>query len=120
MKIIDIFNNIASGEDVPRKIKYDGKIWEYKDSVGDYRCEDDEPWLFTYLFDNTLIKYFIDYKVEVLNEDNKMKKWGKIALQEMENKSDYTINDLKVYIKILAATQNEIIDEIKKLNKSNK
>ena len=69
MKIIDILNKVASGKDVPREIKYGGKIWKYKVPAGDYRCEDDERWLFTYLFDTTHIKNFINSKVKIIEED---------------------------------------------------
>ena len=29
MKVIDLLNKIANGEEVPKKIKYDGSIYEY-------------------------------------------------------------------------------------------
>jgi len=36
MKIIDLLNKIANGEEVPKKIKYDGTIYEYNERVDFY------------------------------------------------------------------------------------
>lgn len=33
MKIIDLLNKIANGEEIPKKIKYRDKIWEYTSTV---------------------------------------------------------------------------------------
>ena len=55
-----------------------------------------------------------DY-VEIIEEPKKIEKWGEGALEEMEKCTDYTLEDLQKYIRILAETQNELIDEINNL-----
>lgn len=40
MKIIDLLNKIANGEEVPKKIKYAGIIWEYDNTTKDYITDD--------------------------------------------------------------------------------
>ena len=62
------------------------------------------------------IDQIIDFESkEILEEPKKIEKWGKGALEEMENCTDYTLEDLQKYIRILAETQNELIDEINNL-----
>lgn len=36
MKIIDLLNKIANGEELPKKIKYAGDIYEYEEKQLDY------------------------------------------------------------------------------------
>lgn len=33
MKVIDLLNKIANGEEVPKKIKYKGTSYEYKEGI---------------------------------------------------------------------------------------
>ncbi len=69
-KIIDILIKIANNEEVPKKIKYQDKIWEYKEYNSDYKNED--IYLFEYLFKRLNTKYFINYGVEIIEEDKKI------------------------------------------------
>ena len=76
MKIIDLLNKIANGEEVPKKIKYDTKEMKYdynkQDYLGYYSNGNGE-WLFQYLFDkcrNT--EHFINDEVEILEEEKKI------------------------------------------------
>ena len=78
MKVIDLLNKIANGEEVPKKIKYDTKEMEYdynkQDYLGYYSNGNGE-WLFQYLFDkcrNT--EHFINDEVEILEEEKKIPK----------------------------------------------
>lgn len=52
MKVIELLNKIANGEQPPKKIKYYGDIYEYKDC--DYFDEDDEYLSDKICFDNDL------------------------------------------------------------------
>ena len=63
---------------------------------------------------------FLNDELEIIEEPKKIEKWGKDALEEMKNSTDYTIEDLQIYIRILAETQNEIIDEINNLKDNDK
>lgn len=112
MKIIDILNKIASGKDVPREIKYGGKIWKYKVPAGDYRCEDDERWLFTYLFDTIHIKNFINSKVKIIEEDKN------ISFEKIEELTCGIYDFEKQTINSLIKNQKRLIDEINKIKEN--
>lgn len=112
MKIIDIFNKIASGKDVPRKIKYGGKIWEYKVHACDYRCVHAGRWLFTYLFDTTHIKNFINSKVKIIEEDKK------ISFEKIEELTCGTYDFETQTINLLIKNQKRLIDEINKIKEN--
>lgn len=64
MKVIDILNKIANGEEVPDKIKYRNKIFEY--------CDDDYfNDYFGYMFDSGTFNVFkiLDDKIEIIEKD---------------------------------------------------
>jgi hypothetical protein len=108
MKIIDLLNKIANGEEVPNKIH-----------IKKFQCD----FIFngyTYLSDEKAQRNIywcsyseaLNYEVEILEEPKKIEKWNKFALEDIVK---CTEEDLKGYIRVLAETQNEIIDEINKL-----
>lgn len=72
MRIIDILNKIANGEEVPKKIKYDARIMEYDHNKQDYNgyySNGNGNWLFQYLFDKCRdTKHFINDEVEIIEE----------------------------------------------------
>ena len=75
MKVIDLLNKIANGEEVPKKIKYKDFIYEYykKETVIDYRCYDEKTGLHGYL--SSCVDYetfnILNKEVEIL-EENKL------------------------------------------------
>ena len=118
MKIIDLLNKIANGEEVPKKILLNGIVFEYQGD--DYLYKDEnkkEHWLFSanYTDKYMWLEDFLKDEVEIIEEPKKIEKWGEGALEEMEKCTDYTLEDLQKYIRILAETQNELIDEINNL-----
>lgn len=70
MKIIELLIRIANKEEIPKKIKYSSKIWELEEHNGDYKNED--TYLFEYLFKYINTKTFINYKVEIIEENKKI------------------------------------------------
>ena len=56
------------------------------------------------------------WKFEI-EDPKKIEKWGEGALEEMEKCTDYTLEDLQKYIRILAETQNELIDAVNELKR---
>ena len=121
MKIIDLLNKIANGEEVPKKIRItdvDDRITRHYIFFYD---EDDQEYKDNELFPlgaRLILDRVLNKKVEVLDllkDPKKIEKWGEGALEEMENCTDYTLEDLQKYIRILAETQNELIDEINNL-----
>lgn len=96
MIVLDLINKIENGEDLPYKIKYKNKIYNYNELYLEYIGENTDD-----IYDN-LIKN-INFGHELFN---------KIEIIE-KNKIIEKIND-KGKIKTLKI--NEIIDEINKIN----
>lgn len=115
MKVIDLLVKIANNEGVPKKIKYQDKIWEYKEYNGDYKNEG--TFLFEYLFKKFNTKYFINYGVKIIEEDKKIEK---IKSNGDEFYSDYietwiSKNKTDAYCEFLMNKINELVDEINKM-----
>lgn len=114
MKIIELLVRIANNEEIPKKIKYQGELWEYNEFYDDY--EKDNTYLFGYLFAHENTNDFINDEVEIID-----KKMCKINLYySVPNK----IHDMKVLRETLEQiienqrTQedkiNELIDKVNK------
>ena len=58
MKVIDLLNKIANGEEIPKKIKYDSLIWE-EELLKDYKNKE-----LGYLFDK-----YMCFNEETLNNE---------------------------------------------------
>jgi len=94
IKIIDLLNMIANGMIAPKKLKYEGNIYEFKGE--DYYCEETDSWLLTqdeYLFTG------LNEEIEIV-EESKLNKIEKINMTD-------TITNY-----ILAGKLNEVIDEL--------
>lgn len=104
MKVIELLNRIANGEEVPKKIKYMEYTFELEDNeyipiTNDYHGED----LFDYID-------FIDLnnEVEIIEEDKKIEKLKPDVIDD-NNKAWYKLDTLADKI-------NEIIDVLNKHN----
>ena len=112
IKIIDLLNKIANGEEVPKTIRwYDEFYNDYDEISNDYKV-----FVYEKLKNNV---WDLNDEVEIIEEPKKIEKWGEGALEEMEKCTDYALEDLQKYIRILAETQNELIDEINNLKDNN-
>ena len=114
IKIIDLLNKIANNEELHKKIKWQGQIYEYSNFNRFYYQNSWSMYRDFYTEGNCLNDY-----VEIIEDPKKIEKWGEGALEEMEKCTDYTLEDLQKYIRILAETQNELIDEINNLKDNN-
>ena len=70
MKVIDLLNKIANGEEVPKKIKYNDYIYIAKgnaiENFVDY-CSEEDEWCF-----NRYVRYEnLNDEVEILEGDDK-------------------------------------------------
>lgn len=102
MKVIDLYNKIANGEEVPRKIKYCGIIYTYKN--GDYYGGDSDE----YYTDALLLPQSIN-PMNFLNSE--------IETIEDTPKEDKKIETIKeegweLHMSIVKDKINEIIDKI--------
>jgi hypothetical protein len=111
MKIIDLLVKISQGERMPKKIKYEGYVWEYDKVAKDYYRNDiDEEYI--YLFQDLFKKetgFFINNEVEIIEEDKKI-----IRLEFEEGNIEDKLF-LARYITHNRAKINELIDEVNKL-----
>ena len=110
IKIIDLLNKIANKEQVPEKIKYNNKIWEYDVYSNDYKGED--IWLFEELFEYRRTIEFINDEVEIIEEQKKIEK---ITVREKTlgfPNGEWTARNMD---KAFAIKINELIDEINNL-----
>ena len=111
IKIIDLLVKIANGEEVPKTIRwYDEFYNDYDEISNDYKV-----FVYEKLKNNV---WDLNDEVEIIEDPKKIEKWGEGALEEMEKCTDYTLEDLQKYIRILAETQNELIDEINNLKEN--
>lgn len=109
MKIIDLLNKIANGEEPPN-FEYYGGIYKYDKHTGNYWCND--MW-----FDFSSFKYLND-EIEIIEEKNKIPE--KLKIEQDTPTSNYYIRNeygtkcgLTKHSKIIADKLNEIIDYLK-------
>ena len=71
MTVIQLLNKIANDEEVPKKIKYEGRIWEYDASVQDYMDADIVEYLFAKMF-GMKTERVLNCEVEIIEEPKKI------------------------------------------------
>lgn len=114
MKIIDLLNKIANGEEVPKKIKWQGQIYEYSNFERFYYQNGFSMYRDFYTEGNCL-----NDEIEIIEEPKKIEKLETYKEKEDE---DYFANILKLspnsefeIDEALSTTidkLNELIDEI--------
>lgn len=131
MKVIDLLNKMANGEELPRLIKYNDIQFEFNDIAIDYiEVNGAARKLFTYYLDN--LHDSLQDEIEII-EDPKEDEFEEIELIDnrvafetidlekdisIEHKWDYTDVIQNTKINELIANQNKIIRELKD-NKEN-
>lgn len=119
MKVIDLLNKIANGEEVPKKIETEEDVFVYVPCAYDYKC------------DNTTIKYwlfrdfvfgsngnYIDYEVEIIEEEKEIEKMETMYIDHSrisDSNVRYVFERQGAEVKKCKEKINELIDEIKKL-----
>jgi len=74
IKIIDLLNKIANGEEIPKRIKYCGSIYEkfeYNNKYYDIEIKDKEKDI---LSEHLAKKSFYNDKVEIIEDNDKLEK----------------------------------------------
>lgn len=69
MKVIDLLNKIANGEEVPKKVKYKTFYWKYSEKDRDYKDTDKD---YVFSCSNYDIPEMLNNEVEIIEEDNKI------------------------------------------------
>lgn len=119
IKIIDLLNKKANGEELPKKIKFLNSIWEYckdgstQDYINDY---------YTCLMDFVVInKVDLNDEVEIIEEPKKIEKLPYYSLEKIQkskNKDEWYKNRLELLEKRINDYHNkinELRDEINNL-----
>ena len=115
MKVIDLLNKIANGEEVPKRIKYINSIWEYDEKTKDYFHDD--LWLIYSMNSIGLTKR----EVEIIEDTPKEDK--KIEHLDLDELNDLLRVDLNYYNlfhkthKMLVETKSKINEIIDKINR---
>lgn len=81
IQIIDLLNKYANNEKLPKKIKCDGTIWEYVDSMHDWFSHKEKCYMFHEYFKETLLRC-LWYEVEIMDKAEKPKEIEEIVINE--------------------------------------
>ena len=109
IKVIDLLNKIANGEDAPEKIKYEGQEYELQMS-NDYLPYNNSFYLFENIFKGNEIGHILNNEVEIIKENKSIEKLKEI--QENNCLSRYPNN------KELMNKINELVKEVNKLKEN--
>lgn len=124
IKIIDILCKINCNKEVPYKIRYKDIEYTYDNDVQDYFDNDDE-YLFGYLFRNEETSAVLKTEVEILDEEDEfedIKRFGihysldYIDYRNIEVLKEYLNKDLQTIfdtLDLLIKNQKKIIERIK-------
>lgn len=127
MKIIDLLNKIAKGEEVPKKIKYGNDILFYDgednesnnyNATFNYYDKNDSNGLF-----NGYIGKILDVEVEIIDEDRKIEYVNTYVLcdSDFSRKGEYSLKATEIIdtaFEEYSNKINELIDEIKELKEN--
>ena len=125
MKVIDLLNKIANGEEVPKHIHIrDVDSYTWQEDVKEYWSDRDENNL---LSDLDLSSTNLKEDVEIIEEDKKIEKMQKIkqrtdtglfgSMVNDEIKVAEAINKQANYLSDIVSTINEIIDKLNEMEK---
>ena len=121
MKVIDLLNKIANGEEVPKKIKWGANILIYNKKIRDYNFDDYDEY-FTdrfFSFFNMDTYDFLNDEVEILDEEDEF-----IDIEEINNayyheNQDRINQTFKNAINDLIKNQRLLINKINERNDKN-
>lgn len=116
MKVIDLLNKIANGEEVPKKIKVGSEVWNY-DEI-DYRAKDGRGYLFEVFI--RINKEDLNEKVEIIEEDEKIEIVNTWVLcdSDFSSKGKYSFKATEIIDNAFEEYShkiNELIDEVNRL-----
>ena len=120
IKVIDLLNKIANGEEVPKKIKYCGITFEHINYY--YRSESGNSDLSSYIYSN---KDELNEEVEIIEEDKEIEKlsYQQVGYQNCdgsERKIKEVVIDFNKQVRQLGNKLNEVIESVNELKKEGK
>ena len=115
MKIIDLLNEIANGEEVPKKVKFNNEIYTYKPEWKDYADEDEHYGLLVDTIPSTYqITKMLNEEIKII-EDKKIEKLFNCCMETDNQEIQFCIQNINA----AANKINELIDELNKLKGDN-
>ena len=105
MKVIDLLNKIANGEEVPEKFKFAGQIFKKQ---GSYILDEDRDSIFASIFSDFSN---INDEVAIIEEDKKIKKVSECFTSTDNKEIQFLIDNINQ----LGNKINEIIDKINEM-----
>lgn len=123
MKIIDLLNKIANGEEVPNKIRigihqfYKTKKATLREDY-DYQTEDGE-YLVDYLSEYEYITKYLTNEIEIIEEDDEYEPFEE-DIEELTYENTFKGNSDMEVQEVLVNKMNEIIKKVNKLKKEMK
>ena len=111
MKVIDLLNKIANGEEVPEKIKFRNNIFRYTGCS--YYCDEMHTTFF-----NIYNFSVLNEKVEIMEENKKLKHIGKsYNIRKFDDNFNVNAYDSEEMIKFIQDIYDKVEDIIDKINK---
>ena len=108
IKIIDLFNKIVNNDEVPKKIRYFGEIYEYSEEMKFYYQNGFSMYRDFFTEGNCL-----NDEVEIIEEEKEIEKIDVTQVYLTSNFSECVLEDIVT----LQIKFNELVDEINKLKK---
>lgn len=113
MKVIDLLNKIANGEEAPKQIYYEGDTYNLINN-GRYDWYQNDNDSSGFLDNVYRIKDFLNDEVEIIEEEKEIEEIS-LYLRQEDYDTKRNINYHNENLKILTNIINELIDETKKL-----
>ena len=117
MKVIDLLNKIAKGEDIPNKIKFDGDIFVYNQTLKDYEYLDKCGWLMDISRDSG--NNFLNDEVEIIEEEKDTEELDLFKLQ-CTIANHYSKENIQCLANEMVRKMNKLRDAVNKLKNSDK
>lgn len=116
--IYELLGLVKDGK-APKKIKYDDKIWDYRNDSQDYSCFNGND-LIGRLFYSLPTNEFINDEVEIIEESKKIEKLNTNIINanryDFDKNKEMTISNIAADFLSISEVVNELIDEIIKEN----
>lgn len=112
IKIIDLLNKIANGEEVPKEIKFDGELCSFDNEDKDYYCEQYGNIVWYLVDTRNNMSEVLDTEVEIIEEDKKIEKLITLSGYDSSSMQRHYVKINEVCNKI-----NEIIDRLNEMDK---
>ena len=110
MKVIDLLNKIANGEEVPKKIRFNNIEYTLDQNIDSYWNGEKKQW-----FESRIYGHCLNDEVEIIEEDKKIKKLKPEIIMERDYyDSNNAIDYLRMDLKDITNKINEIIDILNK------